>query len=131
MCDRYIVLHDYVTSTLTEALATIHQKEESSSSDRLLKGMDTSTKALFAIDEQLSGYHIFKFIEDSASTQKYDTDIELLYNQWTSIKRTTTNSIREFAAHVQTDDAKFDGTEYKVNSKSLSCRWRKGLGSDF
>ena len=81
MCDRYIVLHDNVTSTLTEALATIHQKEESSSSDRLLKGMDTSTKALFAIDEQLSGYHIFKFIEDSASTQKYDTDIELLYNQ--------------------------------------------------
>ena len=93
--------------------------------------MYASTKAPFTVEEKLNGYQIFKSIEDSASTQKYDTEIDLLYIQWMSIKRTTTKSIRAFATRVQTDAAQFYGTDYKVKSKALARRWRKGLGSDF
>ena len=48
--------------------------------------MDEITKALFTVDEQISGYRIFKLTEDSASTQKYDAELELLYIRWMSIK---------------------------------------------
>ena len=48
-----------------------------------------------------------------------------------SIKRTTTDYMRDFVAHVQTEDEKSDGTDYEVKSKALSRRWRKILGSDF
>ena len=93
--------------------------------------MDASNKYLFTVDEQLSGYRIFKSIEDSASTQKSDAELELLYIQWMSIKRTNNDSIWAFTARVQTDAAKFYGTDYEVKSKALARRWRKGLGSDF
>ena len=131
LCPRYRVLHDNVPGTLTEALVTFHPEEDSSLSDRFLKVMDTSTKALFTVEEQISGYHIFKSSEDSASTQKSDAEIDLMYIQWMYIKRTTTKSIRDFAARVQTEVTQFDGTDYEVKSKSLARRWRKGLGSDF
>ena len=77
----HIVLHDDDTCTLTKALANTHPEENFSLSDKLIKAMNASTKALFTIEEQLSGYRIFKSIEDYASTQKYDADIELLYIQ--------------------------------------------------
>ena len=93
--------------------------------------MDASTKALFNVEEHLSGYRIFKSIEESAHTQKYDADIELLYIQWMSIKRTNNESIRAFAVRVQTDAAQFDGTDYEVKSKSLASRWSKGLSYNF
>ena len=48
-----------------------------------------------------------------------------------SIKRTNNKSIRYFAAHVQTDAEKFDGTDYEFKSKSLARRWRKIIGSNF
>ena len=131
MYARYRVLHGDVTGTLTEALSNIHLEEDLSLSDRFLKVMDASTKALFTVEEQLSGYHIFKFIEYSASTQKYDLDIDLLYIQWMYIKCTTNESIRPFAARVQAYSAQFDVTDYELNSKYLARRWRKGLGSDF
>ena len=127
---EYRVLHDNVTVNLMEALATVHPEEDSSLSDRFLKFMDASTKSLFVAVEKLSGYRIFKSIEDFASTQKSDAEIKLLYIQWISIKRTTAESIRAFATRVQTDAAQFDGTDYEVNSKALVRRWRKGLGSD-
>ena len=114
-----------------EALANNHPEEESSLSERFLKVMDASTKSLFTLEEQLSGYRIFKFIEDSDSTQKSDAEIKLLYIQWMSIKRTNNDSIRAFAARVQTHAAQFDGTEYEVKYKALARRWRKGLGSYF
>ena len=50
VCAGYIVLHDNVTVTLTEALSTIHPEEDYSLSDRFIKVMDTSTKSLFTID---------------------------------------------------------------------------------
>ena len=78
VCARYRVLHENVNGTLTEALATIHPEEDSSLSDRFLKVMDSSTKDLFTIEEKISGYRIFKSIEDSSSTQKYYAEIELL-----------------------------------------------------
>ena len=78
VCPSYIVLHDDVTSTLAEALVTVHREEDSSLSDRFLKVMDASTKALFAVKEQLSGYRIFKSIEYSASTQKSDAEIDMM-----------------------------------------------------
>ena len=131
MCVRYRVLQDDVNGTLTKVLATIHPEENSSLSDRFLKVMDNSTKSLFTIEEQLSGYHILKSIEDSTSTQNCDAEIDLPYIQWMSIKRTTTKSIIAFATRVQMDAAQFDGTDYKVNYKALARRWRKGLGSDF
>ena len=127
MCPRYRVLHGSVTGTLTETLATVHPEEGSSLSDIFLKVMDTSTKALFAVEEQLSGYHIYNSIEYSASTQKFYAYIELLYIQWMSIKRTTTNSIRAFAARVQTEAEQFDGTDYKVKSKPLPVGGVKAL----
>ena len=70
-------------------------------------------------------------IKDSAPTQKSDAEIDMMYIQWMSIKRTTTNSIRAFASRVQTDAAQFDGADYRVKSKPLARRWRKGFGSDF
>ena len=130
MCARYRVFHDDVNGTLTEALATVHPEEDSSLSDIFFKVMDANTKPLFTVEEKLSGYLIFNSIEDSTSTEKSDAEIELLYIQWMSIKRTTTDSIKAFAARVQTDAAQFDGTDYEVKSKYLSRRWRKGLGSD-
>ena len=48
-----------------------------------------------------------------------------------SIKCNNNDSIRGFAASVQTDAAQFYGTDYKVKSKDVARRWRKGLGSDF
>ena len=131
MCARNSVLHDDVIGTLTEALANTHPGEYSSLSDRFLKVVDVSTKYLFTVEEQLSGYRIFKSIEDSASTQKSDADLELLYIQWMSIERNTNEFIREFMARVQTDAAQFYGTDYEVKYKALARRWRKGLGSDF
>ena len=62
MCPRYIVLHDGVTGTLTEALATVHPEEDLSLCDRFLEVMDTSTKSLFTVEEQISGYRIFNSI---------------------------------------------------------------------
>ena len=73
--------------------------------------MDASTKALFNVEEHLSGYRIFKSIEESAHTQKYDADIELLYIYCMSIKRTTTDSTRAFASRVQMDAAQFYVTD--------------------
>ena len=67
--------------------------------------MDVSTKSLFTVEDHCSGYRIFKSIEDSASTQKSDAEINLLYIQWISIKRTNNKSIRDFVARVQTDAA--------------------------
>ena len=109
--DTYRVLHDDVTSTLTESLANFHKEEDSSLSDRFIKVVDASTKSPFAVEDQLSRYRVFKYIEDSASTQKYDAEIELLYIQGISIKRTTTKSIRAFVARVQNNDAQFYGTD--------------------
>ena len=131
MCARYSVLHDDATGTLTEELSNIHPEEDSSLSDIFLKAMEASTRALFTSGEHLSGYRIFKSIEDSASTQKYDADLELLYIQWMSIKRNNNNSIRAFVARVQIDAAQFDDTDYEVKPKYLARRWCKGLGSDF
>ena len=54
-----------------------------------------------------------------------------MYIQWMSIKRTNSESIRAFAARVQIDAAQFDGTGYEINSKYLSRRWHKGIGSNF
>ena len=62
--------------------------------------MYASTKSPFTVEEKLNGYQIFKSIEDSASTQKYDTELKLLYIQWMSIKRSNNNTIRAFAARV-------------------------------
>ena len=81
MCSRYSILHDNVTVTLTEALVNTHPEEDSSLSDRLPKAMDASTKVIFTVEEQLSGYRIFKSIEDPTSTQKSDTELNLLYIQ--------------------------------------------------
>ena len=131
MCARYSILHNNVTGTLTEALANTHPEEDSSLSERLIKAMDASTKYLFTVEEQLSGYRIFKSIEDSDSTQKYDTELKLLYIQWMSIKRSNNNTIRAFAARVQTYAAQIDGTNYKVKFKALARRCTKGLGSSF
>ena len=131
MCARYSVLRGDVTGTLTEALANIHPEEDSSLSDIFPKVMDASTKSLFTVYEKLSGYHIFKSIEDSASAQKPDADIKLLCIQLMSIKCNNNESIRAFAARVQTDASLFDGTDYEVKPKALACRWHKGLGSDF
>ena len=93
--------------------------------------MDSSTKTLFTIEEQLSGYLIFYSIEDSASAQKSDWELDLLYIQWMSINRNNNESIRAFAVRVQIDAAKFDGTDYEVKPKALAHSWRKGIGSDF
>ena len=131
MCALYSALNGNATDTITEALANAHPEEKLSLSDRFLKAMDASTKALFTEEEQLSGYYIFKSIEDSNSTQKSDADIELLYIQYTSIKRNINNSTRAFTAHIKTDAAKFYRTEYEVNPKSLARMRRKGIGSDF
>ena len=109
----------------------IHLEEVLSLSDRFLKVMDSSTKSLFPVEDQLSGYRIFKSIEDSDSTQKSDSEIKLLYNQWMSIKCSKNMRIRSFAALVQTNAAQFDGTDYEVKSKALTYKWRKGFGSDF
>ena len=73
MCPRYRVLHDNVASTLTDALPNVHPEEDSPLSDRFLKVTEASTKALFTVEEQLSGYRIFKSIEDYAPTKKNDT----------------------------------------------------------
>ena len=73
----------------------------------------------------------FSSILSPPSTQKYDAEIDLMFIQWMSIKRTTTESIISFAERVHTDAAQFDGTNYEFKSKDLACRWRKGLGSDF
>ena len=89
--------------------------------------MDAITKALFTVDEQISGYRIFKLTEDSASTQKYDDELELLYIRWMYIKCNRNDSIISFTARVQTDDAQYYDTDYEVNPKSLARRWRKGL----
>ena len=43
--------------------------------------MDASTKYIFTVEENLSGYHILKSIEESASTQKSDAEIKFLYIQ--------------------------------------------------
>ena len=75
----YRVLRDNVTGTHTEALATVHLDESSSLSDIFLKVMDASAKSILAVEEQLSGYRIFKSIEDSASTPNSDAEIELMY----------------------------------------------------
>ena len=131
MCARYWVFHDNVTGTLPEALANTHLEEDLSQSDRFLKAMESSIKSIFTVEEHLSGYLIFNSIEDSASTQKYDAELELLYIQWISIKRTNNKSIRAFAARVQTDAVQFDGTDYEVKPKALAHSWRKGIGSDF
>ena len=88
MCVKYIILNNDVTGTLTEALANNHPEENLSLSDRFLKAMDASIKSVFAIEEQISGYLIFKSIEDSAPPKKSDADIKLLYIQWMCIKRT-------------------------------------------
>ena len=93
--------------------------------------MDASTESLFTIDDQLIGYPIFKWIEDSASTQKSDAEIDLMYIQWMSIKQTNNESIRAFAARVQKYAAQFYGTDYEVNPQSLARRWHKGIGYDF
>ena len=93
--------------------------------------MDASNKAVFTIKEQINTYRIFKSIDYSDSTQKYDAEIDLLYIQWMYIKRTTNDSIRGFASRVQIDAAQFYGTDYKVNPKALTRRWRKGFGYDF
>ena len=58
--------------------------------------MDTSTKSLFTVEENLSGYRILKYIEDSTSTQKSDSELDMLYIQWISIKRNINESIRAF-----------------------------------
>ena len=118
VCARYSILHDNVTGTLTEALENIHPGYESSLSDIFLKLVDASTKAIFTVEEQLSGYRIFKSIEDSASTQKSDADINLLYIQWMSIKRTNNKSTRAFASLVHTYAAQFDGTNYEIKFQS-------------
>ena len=130
MCAKYSVLHDNVTGTLMEALANIHPEEDSSLIDRILKVVDNSTKALFAVEEQLSVYRIFKSIEDYDSNQKSDAEIKLMYIQWMSIKHTNNESIRAFTERVQTNAAQFDGTDYNFNSKALAIRLRKRLGSD-
>ena len=48
-----------------------------------------------------------------------------------SIKRSNNNTIRAFAARVQTYAAQIDGTNYEVKSKALARRCTKGLGSSF
>ena len=58
--------------------------------------MDASTKSLFTVEENLSGYRILKYIEDSTSTQKSDSELDMLYIQWISIKRNINESIRAF-----------------------------------
>ena len=107
------------------ALVNIHPEEDFSLSDIFIKVTETSIKALFNLDEELSGYQIFKSIEDSASTQKSDAEIEMLYIQWTPINRTNNDSIRAFVERVQTDPAQFDGTNNKSKFKDLSIRWRR------
>ena len=131
MCARYSVLHDDITGTLTEALENTHSEEDLSLSDKFLKATEISTKALLTVEEQLSGYHIFKYIEDSASTKKSDSELELLYILWIPIKSNRNESIRAYEARAQTFSAQFDSTDYEVNPKSLVCRWCKVIGYDF
>ena len=122
VCSRYSILHEDATGTLTEELANNHPEEYLSLNDRFLKTMYASTKPLFTVEDQLNGYRIFKSIEDSASNQKSDAELEFLCIEWMSIKRNSNKYIIAFAEQVQTDAAKFDSTEYEVKSKPLARR---------
>ena len=81
VCARYSVRHDDATGTLTEALLNIHPEEDSPLSDIFLKNMYTKIRSLLTVEEKISGYQIFKLIDESASIKKSDADIKILYTQ--------------------------------------------------
>ena len=109
----------------------IHPEEDSPLSDIFLKNMYAKIRSLLTVEEKISGYRIFKLIDDSASIKKSDADIKILYTEWMSMRRNRNESSRAFAAHIQTEAENFDDTDYEVKPKDLTRKWCKGLGSNF